>query len=49
VDLMKRSAFMKSVLGQHVYDNFLAAKEAEWQEYIAQVHDWEIDRYLAAY
>jgi glutamine synthetase len=49
VDLMKRSAFMKQVLGDHVYQNFLAAKEQEWQEYIAQVHDWEIDRYLALY
>ena len=25
------------------------AKEQEWQEYIAQVHDWEIERYLASY
>lgn len=49
VDLLKRSSFMKTVLGEHVYDNFLAAKEQEWQEYIAQVHDWEIDRYLAQY
>ncbi len=49
VDLMKRSAFMKQVLGDHVYQNFLAAKEQEWQDYIAQVHDWEIDRYLALY
>jgi glutamine synthetase len=46
VDLMKRSAFMKQVLGEHVYNNFLAAKEQEWQDYIAQVHDWEIERYL---
>jgi glutamine synthetase len=37
------------VLGDHVYDSFLAAKEQEWQEYIAQVHEWEIERYLAAY
>jgi glutamine synthetase len=49
VDLMKRSGFMKTVLGEHVYDNFLAAKEQEWQEYIAQVHDWEIERYLGLY
>ncbi len=49
VDLMKRSTFMKQVLGEHVYNNFLAAKEQEWQEYIAQVHDWEIDQYLALY
>ena len=49
VDLLKRSGFMKQVLGDHVYNNFLAAKEHEWQEYIAQVHDWEIEQYLALY
>ena len=49
VDLMKRNAFMKQVLGDHVYQNFLAAKEQEWQEYIAQVHEWEIENYLSAY
>jgi glutamine synthetase len=47
VDLMKRSAFMKQVLGEHTYQSFLAAKEQEWQDYIAQVHEWEIERYLA--
>ena len=49
VDLMKRSAFMKQVLGEHVYNNFVAAKEQEWQDYIMQVHDWEIESYLAQY
>ena len=49
VDLMKRSPFMKQILGDHVYQNFLTAKEQEWQDYIAQVHDWEIDQYLALY
>jgi glutamine synthetase len=49
VDLMKRSAFMKQVLGEHVYHNFLMAKEQEWQDYIAQVHEWEIEQYLALY
>ncbi len=49
LELMKRSQFMKQVLGDHVYTNFLAAKEQEWQEYIAQVHDWEIEQYLATY
>ena len=49
VDLMKRSNFIKQVLGEHVYGNFLAAKEKEWQDYIAQVHEWEIEQYLALY
>jgi glutamine synthetase len=49
IDLMKRSSFMKATLGEHVFQHFVAAKEQEWQEYIAQVHEWEIDQYLARY
>jgi glutamine synthetase len=45
----QRSELMKETLGTHVFQHFLAAKEQEWQEYIAEVHDWEIDRYLASY
>ena len=46
ITLLKRSAFVRDTLGEHVFKYFIAAKEREWQEYIAQVHDWEIERYL---
>jgi glutamine synthetase len=49
IDLLKRSSFIRGVLGQHVFEHFVAAKEREWAEYIGQVHDWEVDQYLAAY
>lgn len=49
VDLLKRSPFMRSVLGDLLYERFIEAKEREWQDYIAQVHDWEIEQYLAKY
>jgi len=29
-----------------IYDEFIDIKKAEWQEYHAQVSQWEIDRYL---
>jgi glutamine synthetase len=45
----RKSGLMREVLGEHVFDHLLAAKEQEWKEYIAEVHDWEIERYLAAY
>lgn len=45
----KKSDLMKEALGDHVFEHFVAAKEQEWADYIAQVHDWEIERYLAAY
>jgi glutamine synthetase len=49
IDLLKRSTLVKEALGEHVFQQFVAAKEQEWQEYIAQVHEWEIEHYLSAY
>ncbi len=49
IELLRRSAFVKVVLGPHIFEHLVAAKEQEWQEYIAQVHEWEIERYLAVY
>jgi glutamine synthetase len=49
VEEFRKSAFMRETLGEHVFEHFLAAKEQEWHEYTAQVHDWEIERYLSAY
>ena len=46
ITLLKRSQFVREALGEHVFQYFITAKEAEWQDYSAQVHDWEIDRYL---
>jgi glutamine synthetase len=45
----KRSAFVRDALGEHVFHQFLNAKEQEWQEYSAQVHDWESEQYLGKY
>jgi len=49
ISLLKRSSFVRDALGAHVFQQFVHVKEREWQEYIAQVHEWEIERYLAAY
>lgn len=43
---MKKSPFVKNVLGKDVYKKYIKAKEDEWMEYTSQVTDWEIDRYL---
>ena len=47
ITLLKRSAFVRDTLGEHVFQYYITAKESEWQAYIAQVHDWEIERYLS--
>lgn len=43
---MKKSEFMKKVLGEEVFHKYVTAKRTEWNEYTSQVTDWEIDRYL---
>ncbi len=47
IDLMAGSSFVKEVLGDHVFENYLEAKNAQWDEYKAQVHQWELDTYLS--
>lgn len=46
IEEMKKSDFMKEVLGKDVFKKYIRAKEEEWMEYTSQVTDWEIDRYL---
>ncbi|HEX7048941.1 MAG TPA: type I glutamate--ammonia ligase [Longimicrobiales bacterium] len=45
----QKDPLMREVLGDHVFEHFIAAKEQEWADYTAQVHEWEIERYLARY
>jgi glutamine synthetase len=49
LDLMEKDKLVKEALGDHIYNHFLEAKRSEWHEYIAQVHPWEVSRYLSAY
>ncbi len=46
LSLMKKSEFIKSVLGDHIFSQYIAEKEKEWQLYNQTVHDWEIKNYL---
>ncbi|HKQ62724.1 MAG TPA: type I glutamate--ammonia ligase [Candidatus Polarisedimenticolaceae bacterium] len=46
---MKKDALIRETLGEHVFNHFIAAKQASWDEYSATVHPWELQRYLARY
>jgi len=37
---------VRSVLGELIYAHFTEAKHAEFDEYLATVHPWELERYL---
>jgi glutamine synthetase len=45
----EKDKFIQAALGPHISNHIVEAKKAEWQEYIGQVHPWELDRYLAYY
>ncbi|MDT8436373.1 MAG: type I glutamate--ammonia ligase [Gemmatimonadota bacterium] len=49
VEELEASETMREALGEHLFRNFVAAKKQEWNESIAQVTAWEIERYLTAY
>lgn len=40
---------MKSALGEHIYNNFAAAKRIEWNQFRTTVHPWEREQYLKMY
>jgi glutamine synthetase len=46
LSLMSKSEFVREILGDHIYNNFLHVKRKEWDEYRTHVTKWEIDKYL---
>lgn len=45
VQELRSDALMTEILGDHVMEKFVQAREAEWNDYIQQVHQWEVERY----
>jgi len=46
VEAFEEDEMIKSAMGDHVAEKFVEAKSQEFGEYIVEVSDWEIDRYL---
>jgi glutamine synthetase len=49
LDEFERDPVMRDALGDHIFEQFVAAKRQEWADYISQVHGWETDRYLTEF
>jgi glutamine synthetase len=49
LDELEKDTVIRDALGDHVYNHFVDAKRAEWDEYRTQVSGWELDRYLEAF
>ncbi len=46
VQLTEKSDLVREALGDHVFDNFVANKKIEWDEYRIQVTEYELNKYL---
>ena len=46
---LEKDGLLREALGDHIFDHFLFNKRTEWAEYIKEIHDWELDRYLDRY
>jgi glutamine synthetase len=43
---LEADPIVRDALGDHVFNHYVEAKRAEWDEYRTQVSDWEVERYL---
>ncbi|WP_254765947.1 type I glutamate--ammonia ligase [Salinilacihabitans rarus] len=49
VDALDEDELVQQALGEHVYEKFVQAKRHEFSEYIVEVSEWELDRYLETF
>ena len=49
LEALKADPLMSETLGEHVFTQYVAGKEKEWDEYRTQVSDWECRKYIIAY
>ena len=42
----ENSKVVRDALGDHIFDNFLANKRIEWDQYRTQITKWELDKYM---
>lgn len=49
VEYLKEDEIIIDALGEHIFNNFVASKQVEWDGYKAFVSEWERDRYLELY
>ncbi len=47
IDEFSKSDLMRRAFGDHIFDNYVRLKRAEWDDYRVQLTKWELDRYLS--
>ena len=46
---LKKDKLIMEALGEHVTSQYIAGKEAEWEEYRTRVSSWEREKYIVVY
>ena len=46
---LEADPLIQSVLGPHIYPQYISGKKKEWQEYCTRVSSWEIAKYMVLY
>jgi glutamine synthetase len=49
IEALEADEVVQNALGDHICENFIEAKTSEWDDYKADVSDWELDRYLETF
>lgn len=49
LDVMKSDQVVIDTLGSHIFSQYIAGKQKEWDEYCTRVSSWEISKYMVLY
>ncbi|MFH1279899.1 MAG: type I glutamate--ammonia ligase [Candidatus Eisenbacteria bacterium] len=49
LDALEKDPVILGALGGHIAEHYIKAKREVWREFLAQVHPWEVERYLGVY
>jgi glutamine synthetase len=49
LSFLEKDKLLRKALGNHIFDHFIFNKRTEWADYIKEIHDWELKRYLDRY
>ena len=49
LDALEADLFFYDLVWTHIYTQYIAGKEKEWEEYCTRVSSWEIAKYMVLY
>lgn len=49
INELKASELAREILGNHIFDKYIEAKNKEWNDYSTRITKWELDEYLTKY